>query len=118
MNYTSYGPISVHAPYSLNNWGNPYGDHASPISNNNYGNTQQNQALPETQGIDTGIGTLRAPGLTSTAPQPSRFNPQARTFKHGRTATMDTQFQPPSTRVKRDQTQYGAAPRLDQADEE
>lgn len=80
-NYTSYGPISVHAPYSFNNWGNPYGDRASAISNNNYGYSPLDQGLPETQGVGTGDGTLRSAGTTSTASQLSRFNPEARTFR-------------------------------------
>ncbi|KAJ4332519.1 hypothetical protein N0V87_008328 [Didymella glomerata] len=39
-------------------------------------------------------------------------------FKHGRTAAMDAQYQPPPTRVKRDQSQHNVSTSLDQVDVE
>ncbi|KAF3033313.1 hypothetical protein E8E12_002264 [Didymella heteroderae] len=102
INYTSYGNISLHAPYSFHNWGDLYGNLAFPNGNNNYGSAQTGQWLPVTHSGGMESGPLRSAGTTSAAPQPSRLNPEAKKFKYGRTATMDAQYQPPPNRVKRD----------------
>lgn len=101
VNYSNH--INLHGPYSFSNWNNPYGNFTSPMGSHGYG-SGLNPSTPAAYVNDTENGSRHTASAATVPPQPTRpLNSAAKQFKHARTATMDAQYQPEPTRVKRDQ---------------
>ncbi|KAJ4379895.1 hypothetical protein N0V86_005079 [Didymella sp. IMI 355093] len=120
VNYSTH--VNLHGPYSLNgfnNSSNPYGSFTSlaPIVHSNtLGYTPNSSSMPATYNYGLSHEMSAAAGTATDAPRSaSSLKPAP---KHWRTPTMDQEFQPVPSRVKRNQSGDDISPGLNHDNEE
>jgi hypothetical protein len=113
---------SLHGPYGFNgfnNSSNHYGSFAFPAPTghcNNFGHTPSSSSMPASYNYGLSHEMPAAASTATDAPRSaSSLKPAP---KHRRTPTMDQEFQPVPTRVRRNQSQDDISPGLNQVNEE